>query len=154
MPMVIIKLKEGNGFPEMVRAGKASATAAATASLSALTAPSPMPACLSRKAHRSSRNWRSARNSRAVSPLPPLRALFQEAARGKEKLQRLIEIARYAPSGGNLQLVEWMVFTEAHGIKEIAGLTVDGCARSWQRPPIGSPYFPLIIGAWTWDTIP
>ena len=65
-----------------------------------------------------------------------------------EKLQRLIEIARYAvrrqsPTGG-------MDGVHRCGrIKEIAGLTVE-----WMRKVMGKspqsvpPYFPLIIGAW------
>jgi nitroreductase len=74
---------------------------------------------------------------------------FKKQPVEKEKLQRLIEIARYAPSGGNLQLVEWTVFRDADRIKEIAGQTVE-----WMRevmataPKTVPPYFPLIIRAW------
>jgi nitroreductase len=67
----------------------------------------------------------------------------------KEKLQRLIEIARYALSGGNLQLVEWMMFTDADRIKEIAGLTVEWMRKVMAEAPHSvPPYVPLIIGAW------
>ncbi|MCX7347580.1 MAG: ATP-binding protein, partial [Alphaproteobacteria bacterium] len=44
---------------------------------------------------------------------------FKKQPVEKEKLQRLIEIARYAPSGGNLQLVEQLVKNDERALKRI-----------------------------------
>jgi nitroreductase len=74
---------------------------------------------------------------------------FKKQPVEKEKLQRLIEIARYAPSGGNLQLVEWIVLTDADRIRKIAGLTVEWMRKLMAKTPQSlPPYFPLIIGEW------
>ncbi|MBW1743791.1 MAG: nitroreductase family protein, partial [Deltaproteobacteria bacterium] len=63
--------------------------------------------------------------------------------------ERLIEIARYAPSGGNRQLVEWVVFTDPDAIKGIAERTVAWMRKVLEKAPQSvPPYFPLIIGAW------
>jgi nitroreductase len=42
----------------------------------------------------------------------------------KENIQRLIEVARYAPTGSNSQLVEWVVISGNARIHEIAALAV------------------------------
>ena len=46
----------------------------------------------------------------------------------KEMIQTIIDIARYAPTGGNSQAVEWIVHMDKNTVKEIAELTVD-----WMR---------------------
>ncbi len=68
----------------------------------------------------------------------------------KEKIQRLIEIARYAPTGSNSQLVEWQVFTDSDKIKELGALTVE-----FMRPIVKDmgdhPYagiMNMIVAAW------
>jgi len=74
---------------------------------------------------------------------------FKKQPVEKEKLQRLIEIARYAPSGGNIQLVEWTVFTDAERIKEIARVTVESMRKLVAKAPQAvPPYIPMMIGAW------
>lgn len=75
---------------------------------------------------------------------------FKDKPIEKEKIQRLIEIARYAPTGSNSQLVEWTVFTDKDKIRKIAGLTVDGMKYMMENDPGASklPYIPLIIAAW------
>ena len=74
---------------------------------------------------------------------------FKEQPVEREKLQRLIEIARYAPPGGNLQLVEWMVFTDEGKIRTIAERTVEWMRKVLAKAPESvPPYFPLIVGAW------
>ena len=75
---------------------------------------------------------------------------FKDKPVGKETLQRLIEIARYAPTGSNSQLVEWTVFNDKEKIHNIAGLTVDGMKQMLKNNPKADvpPYFPLIITAW------
>ena len=59
-------------------------------------------------------------------------------------------IARYAPTGGNSQLVEWTVFNDKEKIHDIAGITIDGMKYALKNDPKADfpPYFPLIIAAW------
>lgn len=74
---------------------------------------------------------------------------FKDQPVEKEKLERLIHIARCAPTGGNLQMVEWLVITDPGRTKEIAGLTVEWMRKVLEKNPQGvPPYFPIIVGAW------
>jgi nitroreductase/NAD-dependent dihydropyrimidine dehydrogenase PreA subunit len=68
----------------------------------------------------------------------------------KEKIQKLIEVARYAPTGGNSQMVEWLVLSEKSRIKELAGLAVDWVRQIIKNPQVvaASPYLPLAVAAW------
>ena len=43
----------------------------------------------------------------------------------KSELKRLIDIARYAPSGHNLQPVEWLVLGDKTELKRLSGIVVD-----------------------------
>lgn len=49
--------------------------------------------------------------------------VFKDLAVEKEKIQRLIEIARYAPTAGNSQKVSWRVVTDRDVIARTAELT-------------------------------
>ena len=68
----------------------------------------------------------------------------------REKLKEIFDIVRYAPSAGNGQPVEWIVFTDTDKIKEIAGTAVE-----WMRDMMGheSPLndmipFASMVDAW------
>lgn len=77
--------------------------------------------------------------------------LYKDKPVEREKIRRLIEIARYAPTGGNSQLVEWVVIQDKETIKRIAFLTVDGIRRMLQDDPEiaeVAPYLPGIVRAW------
>jgi nitroreductase/NAD-dependent dihydropyrimidine dehydrogenase PreA subunit len=50
---------------------------------------------------------------------------FQDKIIEQEKLSRLIDIARYAPTGGNSQQVQWLVFNSPVEVKKIAAATID-----------------------------
>lgn len=58
----------------------------------------------------------------------------------KDELQKLIELARYAPTGHNSQSVEWLVLGNRDELKHLAKITID-----WMRwilenmPEIASP---------------
>ena len=149
-PMVIINLKDGNGFPEMVPGGETicnncghCVAICANGALSHVSVPIEKSPLIEKDLQIS--------EEQAVQFLRSRRSVrfFKKQPVEKEKLQRLIEVARYAPSGGNLQLVEWMVFTDAERIKEIARVTVE-----WMRklvaeaPQTLPPYIPMMIGAW------
>ncbi len=43
----------------------------------------------------------------------------------QEKLKKLIDIASYAPTGGNSQLVEWVVINSREEVKKLAGATIE-----------------------------
>jgi nitroreductase len=68
----------------------------------------------------------------------------------KEKIQRLIEIGRYAPTGSNTQLVEWIAFTDKDKIRELSGMTIEWMRYVLENEPEAVPfaYAPLIIAAW------
>lgn len=50
---------------------------------------------------------------------------FKKKEVSDETFQRLIEIARYAPTGHNMQPVEWLVIRDREEVKRLAGLVVD-----------------------------
>jgi nitroreductase/ferredoxin len=68
----------------------------------------------------------------------------------EETIRRLIEAARYAPTGGNSQMVEWLVLRDKSRIKEIAGLTMDWMRQLLKDPGIAAtrPYMPRAVAAW------
>lgn len=64
-------------------------------------------------------------------------------------LQRLIEIARYAPTASNSQLVEWVVINDPKRLHAIAGQVIEWMRAVLKNPKsIGMPYYPLIVSAW------
>ena len=56
---------------------------------------------------------------------------YKKKAVPKEDIVRLIDIARYAPSGHNSQPVRWMVYDDPDKIKHMAQLVID-----WMREKI------------------
>lgn len=76
--------------------------------------------------------------------------VFRDSPVEEEKIQKLIEIGRYAPTGSNTQLVEWIATTDKKKINEWAGMTVDWMRRLLEEKPESVPfaYAPLIIAAW------
>jgi len=69
-----------------------------------------------------------------------------------EKIQRLIEIARYAPTGSNTQLVEWVVFDHKEKVHHLAGLVADWFRDVVENDPDNAPYpverLKLFLAAW------
>jgi nitroreductase/NAD-dependent dihydropyrimidine dehydrogenase PreA subunit len=149
-PMVIIKLKDGDSFPEIVPEGEGICNDCGH--------------CVAICPHDALDHARVPRESspliekdlainedQAVQFLRSRRSIrfFKEQPVEREMLQRLIEIARYAPSGGNLQPVEWLAFTDPDSIKGIAERTVAWMRTVLEKAPKSvPPYFPLIVGAW------
>lgn len=75
---------------------------------------------------------------------------FKDKPVEKEKIRKLIEIGRYAPTASNTQLVEWLVLTDTEKINDIARQTVDWMRSVMKKNP-HSPriaYMPMIIAAW------
>lgn len=76
--------------------------------------------------------------------------IFKDKPVAKETVQRLIEVARYAPTGGNSQSIEWLAITDSSKIKKIGGLTMDWLRELVKDPNViaASPYLPMIVAAW------
>jgi nitroreductase/NAD-dependent dihydropyrimidine dehydrogenase PreA subunit len=66
----------------------------------------------------------------------------------KEKILEVLDIARYAASGGNGQPVQWLVVHEPEKVRMIAGLTIEWMKglRNTAHPLSG--YIPMFISAW------
>jgi nitroreductase/Pyruvate/2-oxoacid:ferredoxin oxidoreductase delta subunit len=66
----------------------------------------------------------------------------------RDTITTILDIARYAPSGGNGQPVEWIVMYDREDVKKVATLTIE-----WMQTLIGSShpmsgYVPSLISAW------
>ena len=76
--------------------------------------------------------------------------LYKDKRVEKQKIRRLIEIARYAPTASNTQLVEWLVFDGRNTVKEFAKLAADWARAMLEKDPRAAknPYIPGIVAAW------
>lgn len=69
----------------------------------------------------------------------------------RKKIKRLIEIARYAPTGGNSQLVEWLVLTDKSKLHDISRLAIETLLRDINerlQVPAVNLYLSRIVKAW------
>ncbi|MDD1683184.1 MAG: nitroreductase family protein, partial [Methanoregula sp.] len=66
----------------------------------------------------------------------------------KEKILEVLEIARYAPSGGNGQPVEWIVIHDPEKVQKIAGLTIEWMQTLVNSNHPMSGFIPVLVGAW------
>jgi nitroreductase len=66
----------------------------------------------------------------------------------KEKILEILDIVRYAASGGNGQPVQWIVVHDQKRVKNIAGLTVEWMRTLKNTNHPMSGYVPVLIGAW------
>lgn len=73
---------------------------------------------------------------------------FSKEPVSKEKILEVLDIARYAASGGNGQPVEWIVIRDPKKVRKIAGLTIDWMKTLGHSDHPMSGYIPLLIGAW------
>ncbi|MCP4603703.1 MAG: 4Fe-4S dicluster domain-containing protein [Proteobacteria bacterium] len=149
-PIAIIKLNDENGFPELVPGGdqmclKCGHCVAVCPHGAMSHDQVPVEACptidkeLIIDEHQALQFLRSRRAIR----------FFKDKSPDKATLKRLIEVARYAPTAANGQLVEWLVLTDRAKIKEIAGTVVDWMRKVLEKTPDSAPaYIPLILGAW------
>ncbi len=72
---------------------------------------------------------------------------FKDKKIEKEKIQQLIEIARYAPTGSNNQLLNWTVYSDKEMIKNLTSLTVDWMKYILKKTSGAGlpPYFEMIV---------
>lgn len=68
----------------------------------------------------------------------------------RQTIEKLIHIARYAPSGHNMQPVRWQVIYDKNEVRRLSGHVVD-----WMRHMLTSAtamakamHFDLVVGAW------
>mgnify|MGYP001816171294 CR=1 FL=1 len=75
---------------------------------------------------------------------------FKDKPVEKQKIQKLIETARYAPTASNTQLVEWLVFNDKDTLKGFAKMAVDWARALLEKDPRSAkfPYIPGIVAAW------
>jgi len=75
---------------------------------------------------------------------------FQKRTVEKEKIEELIGIAAFAPNAGNLQLLEWQVFTDRNSIKSLASLAIDWIRHELAKGPAasGPSFLPLVLAGW------
>lgn len=76
--------------------------------------------------------------------------VFKDQAVEKEKIRRLIEIARYAPTAGNSQKVTWRVVTGRDIIAQAADLTAAYLKQVIDTRPKGSypVYYPSMVSGY------
>ena len=66
----------------------------------------------------------------------------------KEKILEILDIARYAASGGNGQPVQWVVVHDPEKVKKIAGLAVGWMKTLQNTSHPMSGYIPSLIARW------
>lgn len=76
--------------------------------------------------------------------------LYQNKSAPREVLQKLIELARYAPTAHNDQEVRWLVVEDKEEVKRAAGLVVDWMRQVMAADPETAKrsHFDMIVGAW------
>ena len=149
-PMAIIKLKDGDGFPEMVPGGESvclvcghCVAVCPHGAMSHVQVPvdecPPIERDLVIGEDQAVQFLRSRRSIR----------FFKEDSPAKEKIQRLIETARFAPTGGNTQMVEWLVLTDRARIREMAAVAVEWMRKVLEKSPESAPpYMPVVVKSW------
>lgn len=65
-----------------------------------------------------------------------------------ETLQRLIEIANYAPSARNARIIEWLVIQDPAEVRRLAGLVVEWMRLAIKENPSGGAAFGGVVAAW------
>jgi nitroreductase/NAD-dependent dihydropyrimidine dehydrogenase PreA subunit len=151
-PMVIIRLQDRESFPELVAGGEAICIrcghcvavcphGALSHALVPLESCPPLRKELLIGEEHAVQFLRSRRS---------IRTFMKDRPVDKETIERLIEIARYAPSASNTQMVEWTVFTDKDKIKALSGLTVDWMRSVLRKDPqpAYAPYMPMIVATW------
>jgi nitroreductase len=76
--------------------------------------------------------------------------VYKEKPVPRETLDKLIDIAHYAPTGGNIQPVRWLVIEDREEVKRLGGLVMDGMRSMIKETPglDDVSYLGLIVSAW------
>jgi len=70
---------------------------------------------------------------------------FKEEPVPRNTLAKIIDIARYAPSGRNLQPVQWLVVEDSNEVKRLTELVIDWIRLAAKESPLPVD---LIVAAW------
>jgi nitroreductase/NAD-dependent dihydropyrimidine dehydrogenase PreA subunit len=76
---------------------------------------------------------------------------YEDKTVEREKIQRLIEVARYAPTAGNMQLVEWLILSDKSVLASLASMTIEWvrqCLKDDPRLAKIYPPFLSIVAQW------
>lgn len=75
---------------------------------------------------------------------------FKKQSVEREKLERIIDIARYAPTGHNTQSVHWLVIEDRNEVHELAGYVADWMRFMITNAPeaAASMHMPEIVAGW------
>jgi len=73
---------------------------------------------------------------------------FKNEPVSREKIFRILDIARYAPSGGNGQPVQWIVVEDKENVRKIAELAVEWLKTLQNTKHPLSGHVPAILEAW------
>jgi nitroreductase/NAD-dependent dihydropyrimidine dehydrogenase PreA subunit len=76
--------------------------------------------------------------------------VYKNKAVDRELLSRLIHVARFAPSGHNLQPVEWHVLYDSRHVHALAGLVIDWmrCLVKDRSPLAEMMHLDLVVRSW------
>ncbi|MFO7964041.1 MAG: nitroreductase family protein [Desulfobacterales bacterium] len=78
--------------------------------------------------------------------------VYKDRSVEKETIEKLIEIASYAPTGGNRQLVRWIAVADKDKIQELSGLTIEWMRHKLEEKPYSfaypSEFLQLVIAKW------
>lgn len=66
----------------------------------------------------------------------------------KEKILAILDIARYAASGGNSQPAQWLIIHDPERVKKIAALTVEWMKSLQNTGHPMAGYVPVLLAAW------
>jgi nitroreductase/NAD-dependent dihydropyrimidine dehydrogenase PreA subunit len=149
-PSGIIRLEEDNGYPYIVPGGEASClvcghcvAVCSTGALSHEKIPIEASPIIKKKL--------AINEEQAVQFLRSRRSIrfYKDKPVEQEKIQRLIEVARYAPTAGNMQLLKWQVLSDKSVINKLAGTTIDWIRQCLKdNPDKVYPRFPSIVAEW------
>lgn len=73
---------------------------------------------------------------------------FTDEPVSKAEILKMLDIARYAASGGNSQPVQWLVVHDRKRVKTIAGLTIEYIKSLLNTDYPLKGYLPKLISAW------
>ena len=75
---------------------------------------------------------------------------YQDKAIERNKLEKLLDIARYAPTGSNSQQVKWLAVNSREGVRSMSGLVVDLIRHmNAEKHPMAERYRKFdIVKAW------
>lgn len=76
--------------------------------------------------------------------------VYKDKPASRETITRIIDIARYAPSGHNNQLTEWLVIYDKNNVQTYASLVIDWIKFAIKEyPELAAAYhFDLLVKAW------